>query len=72
MRKIFVIKVDFNLCFQKFWIVQNLFPTIRTLNKINAMNKAKTISTFDIGAFYKTNDHNLFIIVFSEISFFNF
>ena len=59
-------KNQFYSSFQKFWVLQNSFPIINTLNKINARKKAKIMSTFDFRTFY-TIPHNLLLKILSEI-----
>ena len=60
-------KTLFYKCFKKFWVVENLFPVVTKLIKINTKKKAKSISTFDITALYTTIPHNLLIEVLSEV-----
>ena len=53
----------FSTCFKNFWVVENSFPIVTKLNKINSKNKAETISTFDFTPLYTTIPHNLLIKV---------
>ena len=52
---------------KKFWVVQNSFPIIEKLNKINAKKNAKNISTFDFSTLYTSIPHKLLIRVLNEI-----
>ena len=60
-------KSKFYSPFNKFWVVQNSFPVINHLNKINAKRKAKSISTFDFSTLYTSIPHNLLIDVLCNI-----
>ena len=60
-------KSKFYSPFNKFWVVQNSFPVINHLNKINAKRKAKSISTFDFSTLYTSIPHNLLINVLCNI-----
>ena len=53
--------------YNKFWVVENSFPIIEKLNKINTRKKAKSISTFDFSTLYTTLPHHLLIKVLTEI-----
>ena len=53
--------------FQKFWVVQNSFPIVEKLNKINNKANAKRISTFDFSTLYTTIPHAMLIKVLSEM-----
>ena len=53
--------------YKKFWVVQNSFPIIKKLDKINAKRNAKNISTFDFSTFYTTLPHNLLIEVLNNL-----
>ena len=48
---------------KKFWVVENYFPIIAKLNKINDRNNANCISTFDFETLYTKIPHNLLIKV---------
>ena len=52
---------------KKFWVVQNSFPVIEKMNKINSKRNAKNISTFDFSTLYTTLPHDLLIQVLSEL-----
>ena len=51
----------------KFWVVQNYFPIVTKLNKINVKKKTKSISTFEVSALYTTIPHKLLIKVLSGV-----
>ena len=51
----------------KFWVVQNSFPVIDKLSRINCKMKAKSISTFDFSTLYTKIPHDLLIEVLFEI-----
>ena len=53
--------------FKKFWVVQNSFPIVEKLDRINSRKNAKSISTFDFSTLYTTIPHNKLIDVLSEI-----
>ena len=53
--------------FQKFWVVQNSFPIVEQLDKINTKKNAKRISTFDFSTLYTTIPHDMLIDVLSHI-----
>ena len=53
--------------YKKFWVVQNSFPIIEKLDKINAKKNAKNISTFDFSTLYTTLPHNLLIEVLNNL-----
>ena len=53
--------------FSKFWVVENSFPVIEHLNRINAKKKAKRISTFDFATLYTTLPHDLLVTVLTSI-----
>ena len=59
-------------CCKTFWAVQNYFPIVTKLNKINVKKKAKSISTFDFSALYTTILHKIPLTVLSEINNFVF
>ena len=56
----------------KFWVVQNSFPILSNLNKINVRKKATRISTFDFATLYTTISHDLLIDVLKDIICFVF
>ena len=56
--------------FKKFWVVQNLFPIVFTLNQINVTKKARSISTFDFSTLYTTNPNKLLKELPGVINFF--
>ena len=60
-------KSQFYSNFKKFWVVQNSFPVVEQLNRINRKKNAKRISTFDFSTLYTTIPHDLLIKVLSEI-----
>ena len=51
----------------KFWVVQNSFPVLDKLNRINCKMKAKSISTFDFSTLYTKIPHDLLIEVLNDI-----
>ena len=53
--------------YNKFWVVQNTFPIIDRLNKLNSQKKAKSISTFDFSTLYTTIPHHLLVQILSEL-----
>ena len=53
--------------YNHFWVVQNTFPIIDRLNKINSQKKAKSISTFDFSTLYTTIPHHLLVHILSEL-----
>ena len=53
--------------YKKFWVVQNSFPIINKLDKINSKRNAKNISTFDFSTLYTTLPHNLLTQVLNEL-----
>ena len=57
----------FYLNYKRFWVVQNSFPIIEKLDKINAKRNAKNISTFDFSTLYTTLPHNLLIEVLNDL-----
>ena len=66
MLKVFIEKV-FYTSFKKFRVVENSFPVVAKLNKINTKKKVKSISTFDFTTPYTAIPHNLLIKVLSEV-----
>ena len=61
----------FYSCFRKFLVVENSFPIVTKLNKIDTKKKSETISIFvDFTLLYPRIPHNILIKVSSEaISF---
>ena len=53
--------------YKKFWVVQNSFPIIEKLDKLNKNGNAKNISTFDFSTLYTTLPHNLLIEVLNNL-----
>jgi len=60
-------KSYFYSSYRKFWVVQNSFPVIQQMDRINARGNAKRISTFDFSTLYTTIPHDLLIEVLSKI-----
>ena len=60
-------KSHFYSNFKKFWVVQNSFPVLEKINKINHKKNAKNISTFDFSTLYTTIPHKLLIEVLSNV-----
>ena len=61
-------KSTFYSNYKKFWVVENSFPIIQKLNKINEKKNAKCISAFDFSTLYTKIEHdtllkNLFSII---------
>ena len=54
-----------------FWFVENSFPFVTQLNKINTNKKAKSISTVDFTTVH-TTPHDLLIQILSEVISFIF
>ena len=63
----FRIKNFFYLGCRKFQVLQNSFPVVTKLNKINLKQKAKSISIFDFRTLYTTIPHKLVITVLLEV-----
>ena len=61
----------FYTCLRKFWFVENSFPFVTQLNKINTNKKAKSISTVDFTTVH-TTPHDLLIQILSEVISFIF
>ena len=55
-----------------FWVVNNSFPVIEKLNKINKRKGAKCISTFDFSTLYTKIEHSSLIKELSDIVDFAF
>ena len=53
--------------FKKFWVVQNSFPILEKLDKINKRKNAKSLYTFDFSTLYTTIPHKLLLQVLSDI-----
>ena len=60
-------KSKFYSNFKMFWVVQNSFPIIDKLKKINLKETAKSVATFDFSTLCTTIPHDLLINVLSEI-----
>ena len=60
-------KSRFYTSYNHFWVVQNSFPIIEKLEKINSRKNAKKISTFDFSTLYTTIPHNLLTEVLAEV-----
>ena len=60
-------KCLFYTYFRKIWVVENSFPVVTKLSKINTKKKAKSILTSDFTTLYTTIPHNLLIKVLSEV-----
>ena len=60
-------KSKFYSNYKKFWVVQNSFPIIDKLKRVNARKNAKSIATFDFSTLYTTIPHDLLTTVLSEI-----
>ena len=54
--------------YKKFWVVQNSFPIVEKVDKINLKRNAKNISTFDFSTLYTTLPHDLLIQVLSYLT----
>ena len=53
--------------FKKFWVVENSFPVLEKIDKINRKKNAKSLYTFDFSTLYTTIPHKLLIRVLSDI-----
>ena len=53
-------KSTFYSNYKKFWVVNNSFPVIEKLTKINEKKNAKSISTFDFSTFYTKIKHQTY------------
>ena len=63
-------KSTFYSNYKQFWVVQNSFPVVEKMNKINQKNAARSISTFDFSTLYTKIDHkNLIDVLNSLIDF---
>ena len=54
MWRVFITKSRFYSNFKQLWVVQNSFPIVEKLTKLNYENNAKAISTFKFSAPYTT------------------
>ena len=61
-------KSKFYSSYKKFWVIENSFPVVEKLNKVNLKGNAKCISTFDFSTLYTKIEHqNLLKTLFSII-----
>ena len=61
-------KSKFYSNYKKFWVIENSFPIVEKLNKVNLKGNAKYISTFDFSTLYTKIEHqNLLKTLFSII-----
>ena len=60
-------KSFFYTCFKIFWVVQNSFPIVTNLNKINTNKNHKSIPAFDFTTLYTTIPPNFQIELLSEV-----
>ena len=60
-------KSRFYSSFKKFWVVQNSFPILEKMDRINLKKNAKSLYTFDFSTLYTTIPHKLLIEVLSNI-----
>ena len=51
-----------------FWTIQNNYPTISRINKLNKLKAAKSMSTFDFSMFYSKISHDKLLHVLNEIT----
>jgi hypothetical protein len=58
--------------YNKFWVLQNSFPLLKTLDEINLKRKAKEISTFDFSTLYTKLPHDDLIRVLHKLIDFAF
>ena len=65
-------KVEFFSGIHSFWVIQNNLPVIKSLDKINKINAAKTVSTFDFSTLYTNIPHDKLIKVLNHIIDFAF
>ena len=68
----FHLKSKFYTNINCFWVVNNSFPVIEKLNKINRRKGAKCISTFDFSTLYTNIEHSSLIKELSDIVDFAF
>ena len=50
-----------------FWTIQNSYPVISSINKLNICKAAKSMSTFDFSTFYTKIPHDKLLYVLNEI-----
>ena len=50
-----------------FWVIQNNRPVVDAMNKLNARNKAKSISTFDFSTLYTKLPHDKLLDVLNKL-----
>ena len=55
-----------------FWTIQNSYPVISSLNKLNKRKAAKSMSTFDFSTHYTKIPHDKLLYVLNEITDFAF
>ena len=65
-------KSTFYKNYNRFWTIENSFPVIEKLNKINSKKKAKDISTFDFSTLYTKLPHDELISNLNEVVDFAF
>ena len=53
--------------YNRFWVLQNSFPLLKTLDEINVKRKAREISTFDFSTLYTKLPHDDLIRVFLNL-----
>ena len=58
--------------YNKFWVLQNSFPLLKTLDEINVKRKAREISTFDFSTLYTKLPHDDLIRVLHKMIDFAF
>ena len=55
-----------------FWIIQNSYPVVSSINKLNKRKAAKSMSTFDFSVLYTKIPHDKLLYVLNEITDFAF
>ena len=60
-------KSRFYSSFKKFWVVQNSFPILEKMDRINLKKNAKSLYTFDFSTLYTTIPHKLLSEVLSNM-----
>ena len=55
-----------------FWTIQNNYPVISSINKLNKRKAAKSMSTFDFSTLYTKIPHDKLLYVLNEITDFAF
>ena len=65
-------KSTFYSNYKKFWVLNNSFPVIEKLTKINEKKNAKSISTFDFSTLYTKIKHQNLLNTLYEITNFVF